>query len=29
VLTGDGDRTTVATTTDLDVTGRAAQFGRG
>jgi uncharacterized protein len=29
VLTGDGDSTTVATTTDLDVTGRPAQFGRG
>ena len=29
VLAGDGDSTTVATTTDLDVTGRPAQFGRG
>jgi uncharacterized protein len=29
VLTGDGDRTTVTTTTDLEVTGRPAQFGRG
>jgi len=29
VLTGDGESTTVATTTDLDVTGRPAQFGRG
>jgi uncharacterized protein len=29
VLTGDGDSTTVAATTDLDVTGRPAQFGRG
>jgi carbon monoxide dehydrogenase subunit G len=29
VLTGDGDRTAVATTTDLDVTGPPAQFGRG
>lgn len=29
VLTGDGDSTTVATITDLDVTGRPAQFGRG
>jgi uncharacterized protein len=29
VLTGDGDSTTIATTTDLDVTGRPAQFGRG
>jgi hypothetical protein len=29
VLTQDGGSTTVATTTDLDVTGRPAQFGRG
>jgi len=29
VLTGDGDSTTVATTTDLDITGRPAQFGWG
>jgi uncharacterized protein len=29
VLTGDGGTTTVATTTDLEVTGRPAQFGRG
>jgi len=29
VLTGDSDSTSVATTTDLDVTGRPAQFGRG
>jgi uncharacterized protein len=29
VLTGEGDSTTVVTTTDLDVTGRPAQFGRG
>ena len=29
VLTEDGGSTTVATTTDLDVTGRPAQFGRG
>ena len=28
VLTGDGDSTTVATTTDLDITSRPAQFGR-
>ena len=28
-LTGDGDRTTVSVVTDLDITGKPAQFGRG
>lgn len=28
-LTGDGDGTQVSVVTDLDVTGRVAQFGRG